>query len=65
MTYANGKSKRTKNFGFFHFYPNVEEGSTVMVPVKPEGKGVTDFATQLLVSAVPIFAAVIFANILK
>jgi protein involved in polysaccharide export with SLBB domain len=65
VTYANGKSKRTKNFGFFHFYPNVEEGSTVVVPVKPEGKGITDFATQVLVSAVPIFAAVIFAKTLK
>ena len=26
VTYANGKSKRTHNFGFFHFYPKVEAG---------------------------------------
>ncbi len=24
ITYANGKSQRTHNFGFFHFYPKVE-----------------------------------------
>jgi protein involved in polysaccharide export with SLBB domain len=65
VTYANGKSKRTKNFGFFHFYPKVEEGSIVMVPIKPEGKGIADFASQLLVSAAPIFAAVIFASIIN
>src|SRR5690606_28468000 len=38
VTYANGKSKRTKNFGFFHFYPRVKEGSIVVVPVKPQSK---------------------------
>ena len=65
VTYADGKSKRTKNFGLFHFYPKVEEGSIVVVPVKPEGKALEDFASQILVSAVPILAALIFANILR
>ena len=65
VTYADGKSKRTKNFGLFHFYPKVEEGSIVVVPVKPEGKALADFASQILVSAVPILAALIFANILR
>jgi protein involved in polysaccharide export with SLBB domain len=65
VTYANGKSERTRNFGFFRFYPRVEEGSIVVVPTKPEGKTVTDFASQLLVSAVPILAAIIFANIIN
>lgn len=65
VTYASGKSERTRNFGFFHFYPKVEEGSIVVVPIKPESKTVTDFATQLLVSAVPILAAIIFAKIIN
>ncbi|MEP6595016.1 MAG: SLBB domain-containing protein [Ginsengibacter sp.] len=65
VTHADGKSKRTKNFGFLHFYPKVEEGSIVVVPVKPERKGVADFASQLFVSVVPILAALIFAKIIK
>ncbi len=53
VTYADGTSKRTKNFGFFHFYPKVQEGSTVVVPIKPEGKGVGDIAQQTLVTVLP------------
>jgi protein involved in polysaccharide export with SLBB domain len=53
VTYANGTSRKTKNFGFFHFYPPVEEGSTIVVPVKPEGKGVGDFASQLATTVIP------------
>jgi len=37
VQYANGKSKRTKNIFFLHFYPRVAEGSTVNVPFKAEG----------------------------
>ena len=53
VTYANGTSRRTKNFGFFHFYPRVEEGSTIVVPVKPEGKGLGDFAAQVATTVIP------------
>ena len=53
VTYANGTSKRTKNFGFFHFYPQVDEGSSVIVPVKPEGRGVADFAQQVATTIIP------------
>ncbi len=42
VTYANGRSKRTKNFMFFHFYPRVEEGAFVTVPTRPEGQEFTD-----------------------
>jgi protein involved in polysaccharide export with SLBB domain len=62
VTYADGKSKRTHNFGFFHFYPKVEEGSMVIVPVKPEGKNVSDFAEKVLVSAMPIIVAYILTR---
>ena len=57
VTYANGKSKRTKNFGFFHFYPKIDQGSVITVPVKPQGKGFANFATQGFVTAVPILIA--------
>ncbi|HXS56412.1 MAG TPA: SLBB domain-containing protein [Hanamia sp.] len=57
VTYANGKSKRTKNFGFFHFYPKIDQGSVITVPVKPQGKGFTNIATQGFVTAIPILIA--------
>ena len=57
VTYANGKSRKTKNFGVFHFYPKVEPGSIVVVPTRPEGKGVANFASQVLVTSLPIFVA--------
>ena len=53
VTYANGTSRRTKNFGFFHFFPQVEEGSTIVVPVKPEGKALGDFAQQVATTVIP------------
>jgi protein involved in polysaccharide export with SLBB domain len=65
VTHANGKSERTRNFGFFHFYPRVEAGTIIVVPIKPESKAITDFASQILVSVVPILAAIIFANVIN
>ncbi len=53
VTYANGTSRKTKSFGFFHFFPKVEEGSTIVVPVKPEGKGLGDFAQQVATTIIP------------
>lgn len=35
VRYANGKIKRTNSFLFIRFYPKVDKGATVMVPVKP------------------------------
>ena len=57
VTNVNGKSKRTKNFGFFHFYPKVKEGSIIVVPVKPQSKSLGNFAGQVLVTSIPIFIA--------
>ncbi len=62
VTYANGKSSRTRNFGFFHFYPKVDAGSIVTVPVKPQGKSVTTFVSQAFVTAIPIFIAYILTK---
>ena len=61
ITYANGKSKRTRSFMFFHFYPKVEEGSVITVPVRPQGQEVSDLVKSTLVAAIPvILTAVIF-----
>ena len=64
VQYANGKSRRTKTFFFIHFYPKVEEGSTINVPFRPEGKGVTDVAQQVMLSIIPIVTAAVIARLL-
>lgn len=35
VRYANGKIKRTKSLLFIKFYPKVDKGATVQVPVRP------------------------------
>lgn len=54
VTHANGKSEKTKNFGFIHIYPKVKEGSVINVPVKPQGKGFSQMVAQGFVTAIPI-----------
>lgn len=54
VTRVNGKSRKTKNFGFIHFYPKVHEGSVITVPVKPQGKAVTSLITQSFITAIPL-----------
>jgi protein involved in polysaccharide export with SLBB domain len=54
VTYADGKSRRTKNFLFFHFYPKVQEGCVITVPRRPEGQEVTDVLKTTATSLVPV-----------
>jgi protein involved in polysaccharide export with SLBB domain len=54
VTYANKKSRRTKNFFFFHFYPRVEEGSVITVPSRPEGQEITDLIKNAATTLVPV-----------
>jgi protein involved in polysaccharide export with SLBB domain len=54
VTYANGRSKRTKNFFFIHFYPKIEEGATITVPERPEGKELNNVVIQSLTTAIPL-----------
>jgi protein involved in polysaccharide export with SLBB domain len=65
VKYASGKSKRTKNFFFLHFYPRVEQGSTVTVPVRPEGKEVSDTAVQAVTATVPIILSALILKYLN
>jgi protein involved in polysaccharide export with SLBB domain len=65
VTYANGKSRRTRNLFFIHFYPRVKEGSTVMVPTRPEGAEITDTLVQVVVSAIPIVAAAFIVKLIQ
>jgi protein involved in polysaccharide export with SLBB domain len=65
VTYANGKSRRTKNLFFIHFYPKVKEGATVNVPTRPQGAEITDTVLQVVVSSIPIIIAAYIVNLLK
>jgi protein involved in polysaccharide export with SLBB domain len=59
VTYADGKSRRTKNFLFFHFYPKVQEGCVINVPRRPEGQEVTDAVKTTVTSLVPVLVTAI------
>jgi protein involved in polysaccharide export with SLBB domain len=63
VTYANGKSKRTKNLFFMHFYPKVEEGCTITVPERPEGKDISNSFVQAISTAVPLVIAYLVLKI--
>jgi protein involved in polysaccharide export with SLBB domain len=65
VTYANGRSRRTKNFLFFHFYPKIEEGCVINVPNRPEGQEVLDIVKQTAVSLVPIFVTAFLLKYVK
>ena len=54
VTYANGKSKRTRNLFFAHFYPRVDEGSTITVTQRPENKEFANAAASALTTAIPL-----------
>ncbi len=65
IKYASGKSRRTKNFFFMHFYPKVEQGSTVVVPIRPEGKEISDIAVQTVTATVPIILSALIIKYLN
>jgi protein involved in polysaccharide export with SLBB domain len=54
VTYANGRSRRTKNLFFLHFYPKVDEGSVITVPARPEGKELSNALVQATTTAIPL-----------
>lgn len=64
VTYANGKSKRTRNFAFLHFYPKVEEGSKIVVPFRPEGKEISDAVGNIVTASIPIVLGTLMAKII-
>ena len=65
VTYANGKSRRTRSLFFIHFYPKVKEGAIVNVPSRPQGAEITDTLLQVVVSSIPIALAAFIVNTLR
>ena len=62
ITYANGKSRRTRSFGFIHVFPKVEQGCVITVPKRPAGTDTGDLVKSVLVAAIPV---ILTAVILK
>jgi len=52
VIYANGSVKRTHQFLFYNFYPSIEPGAEVVVPEKPERKGMSTQESISLATAV-------------
>ena len=65
VKYANGKSKRTKNFMFFHIFPKVEQGCTVIVPFRDEGKEMSDIIKGTIQTTITIATATVLAKIIS
>ena len=65
VTYANGKSRRTRSFFFLHFYPKVEEGSVVTVPERPQGAEVSDLAKSTIIAVIPVILTGIIFKYIK
>ena len=59
VTYANGRSRRTKNFFFMHFYPKVEEGSVVTVPERQLTQDYSGLILQAASTAIPLLVTYI------
>lgn len=61
IVYANGKAATAKRFLFFKSYPQVKPGSEIIVPKKPEKKGMTTGEIIGISSAMASLAGVVIA----
>lgn len=60
VMYSNGDVKGTKKFLFFRSYPKVAPGAIVIVPEKPERKGMTATETISITTAITTLAILIY-----
>lgn len=60
VMYANGDVKGTNRFLFFKSYPKVAPGAVVIVPEKPEKKGLTTTETVSITTALTTLAILIY-----
>ena len=63
VTYENGRSQRTKNLFFIHFYPKIEEGSTITVPERPDSKELNGLIVQATSAIIPIIITYVILRI--
>ena len=60
VMYSNGDVKGTKKFLFFRSYPKVAPGAIVIVPEKPERKGMSATETVSITTAITTLAVLIY-----
>lgn len=60
VMYSNGDVKSTKKFLFFRSYPKVAPGAIVIVPEKPERKGMSATETVSITTAITTLAILIY-----
>jgi protein involved in polysaccharide export with SLBB domain len=61
VVYANGKASTTKHFLFFKSYPRILPGSEVVIPKRPEKKGLSTGEIIGISSALASLAGVVIA----
>ncbi len=61
VVYANGKAATTKHFLFFKSYPSILPGSEIIIPKKPERKGLSTGEIIGVSSALASLAGVVIA----
>ena len=61
VVYANGKAATTKHFLFFKSYPRILPGSEIIIPKKPERKGLSTGEIIGVSSALASLAGVVIA----
>ena len=61
VVYANGKAATTKHFLFFKLYPRILPGSEIIIPKKPERKGLSTGEIIGVSSALASLAGVVIA----
>lgn len=65
VMYANGEVRGTKNFLFFNSYPKIESGAVIVVPEKPERKGLSATETVSITTALTTLAILIYNTFVK
>jgi protein involved in polysaccharide export with SLBB domain len=61
VVYANGKAATTKRFLFFKLYPKIQPGSEIIVPKRPDRKGLSTGEIIGISSAMASLAGVVIA----
>jgi hypothetical protein len=65
VVYANGEVNRTKRFLFIKKYPDVEPGSTVIIPPKEEKRRLSSAERITVLSTIVSLAAIVTNTIFQ
>lgn len=65
VVYANGEVKSTRNYLLFKDYPKIEPGAIIIVPEKPERKGLSATEAVSITTALTTLAILLFNTFKK